>query len=171
MIKPEEKKEKIKQLYEKYRKPLFYIAIKILDDKYLAEDTVQDTFIKIIENLNKMDNIDSCETKNYIMTIAKNHSFNLYCKRKHHAILLDEMEGPVADYMDSKMEELDSFQDTIKRIPTIYSKILTLKYIQEYTNPEIADILHISEVNVRKRLERAKSKVKESFVKTDSIKW
>lgn len=161
MIK-EDKKRKIEQLYEKYRKPLFFTAIKILGDKHLAEDAVQDTFIKIFENLNKIDDIHCCKTKNYITSIATNHSFNLYCKRKQHAVPVDEIEKLAADYMESKMEKIDSFEEIVKKLPVIYREILTLKYLYEYTNAEIAESLHISKVNVRKRLERAKKELKKA---------
>ena len=103
------------------------------------------------------------------MTIATNHSFNLHCKRKHHAIPFDEIESLTADYMDSKIEEIDGFKEMIKKLPVIYREILILKYIQEHTNAEIAEIVNISEVNVRKRLERAKRKAKKSLVKTNMI--
>ena len=162
MIK-EKAKGKFEQLYEKYRKPLFYIAIKILEDQDLAEDAVQDAFVKIFENLNKIDDIHCCKTKSYVMTIATNNSFNLYCKRKQYALPFEAIEELAADYMDTKMEEIDSFEEMIKKLPVIYREILTLKYIQGHTNAEIAEMLDISQVNVRKRLERAKRKIKESL--------
>lgn len=42
------------------------------------------------------------------------------------------------------------------KISPIYRDILTLKYIEEYSNGEIGELLGITEATVRKRMERAR---------------
>lgn len=44
MLNGQEDKNKFELLYEKYRKLMFYIANNILNDEYLAEDAVHQTF-------------------------------------------------------------------------------------------------------------------------------
>lgn len=41
----------------------------------------------------------------------------------------------------------------------IYRDILTLKYVEEYSNSEIGSLLGITEATVRKRLERARKEL------------
>ena len=47
------------------------------------------------------------------------------------------------------------------QLPKSYFTILSLKYDDGYTYKEIADILYISEENVKKRLLRARNKLRE----------
>ena len=47
----------IRKLYEKYSKFMFKIALDILKDNYSAEDAVQQSLIRIIENIDKIDEI------------------------------------------------------------------------------------------------------------------
>jgi len=53
-------------------------------------------------------------------------------------------------------------------LPVIYKDVLTLKYVQEFSNEEIAKMLDISEAAVRKRLERAKRRLEELLKREES---
>lgn len=62
---------------------------------------------------------------------------------------------------DHDLEELGEIGKAILQIPIIYRDVITLKYIDDFTNEEIAKFLNISEATVRKRIERAKQKIQE----------
>lgn len=70
MIETEEDKSKFVQLYETYKNLMFYVSNRILNDEYLAEDAVHQTFIKIIENLDKIKEVRCHKTKSYIVTMG-----------------------------------------------------------------------------------------------------
>ncbi|MGB9680546.1 MAG: RNA polymerase sigma factor [Thermoanaerobacteraceae bacterium] len=59
MLDGEEDKNKFELLYVTYRKLMFYVANRILNDERLAEDAVHQTFLKILENFDKVGEI-SC---------------------------------------------------------------------------------------------------------------
>jgi RNA polymerase sigma-70 factor (ECF subfamily) len=162
LIDNESDKNKFEQLYEKYRKLMFYVSNKILNDTYLAEDAVHHAFLSIIENLEKIDEVDSHKTKSYIVTIVRNHSINIYNQRKRHPLVpIEEMECSFTEDRYQGIEEEDLLVATILKLPIIYKDVLTLKYVQEYSNNEIAQMLGITEITVRKRIERAKNKMKQ----------
>lgn len=162
LIDSEEDKNKFELLYEKYRKLMFYIANKILNDTYLAEDAVHHAFIRIIENLDKIKEVDCHKTKSFVVTIVRNHSINVYHQRKRHPLIpIEEIECSFAEDLYQGLDEQDILVATVLKLPIIYKEVLTLKYVQEYSNIEIAQILGITEVTVRKRLERSKSKMKQ----------
>ena len=168
MIETEEDKNKFTRLYEKYRKLMFYVANQILKDEYLAEDAVHHTFIKIIENLDNISEIDCHKTKSYIVTMVRNHSINLYNQRKNHSMVSLNTEIDIEANETSEIEEDDAIVKAVANLPEIYNTVLTLKYVQEFSNAEIAETLDISEPAVRKRLERAKSKVQETLEKEEN---
>jgi len=161
MLETDEDKNKFTLLYEKYRKLMFYIANQILKDDYLSEDAVEQTFVKIIENLDNISDVDCHKTKSYIVIMVRNCAINLYRQRKNHlTVSLDEDIERVDDW-SFEIDEADALTRSIARLPIIYKDILTLKYVQEFPNEEIARMLGISEPTVRKRLERAKEKIQQ----------
>ncbi len=165
MLETEEDKNKFVLLYQKYKKLMFYVANQILKDEYLAEDAVHHTFIKIIDNLDKISEIDCHKTKSYIVTMVRNCSINLYNQRKRHPLVSLDSEVEIESDETFQIEEDDTLVKAVANLPEIYNAVLTLKYVQEFSNSEIAEMLDISEPTVRKRLERAKSKVQETLEK------
>lgn len=168
IIDTEEKKSKFELIYNQYRKLMFYISNEILSDETLAEDIVQDSFIKIIENLDAIEVVDSPATKRFIVIIVRNHSINVYNERKKKTpVPLTDVEHMLFKEMllyepnDHDLEELGEIGKAILQIPIIYRDVITLKYIDDFTNEEIAKFLNISEATVRKRIERAKQKIQE----------
>ena len=168
MISGEEDKGKFELLYEKYRKLMFHVANQILEDPYLAEDAVHHAFLKIIENLDKIDDVQSHKTKSYIVTIVKNRALNLYNHRRRHVMVpLEEIEYNLASEEMDAQEDMNSLTTAVIKLPIIYQEVLKLKYVQEFSNAEIVQMLDISEATVRKRLERSKKKLEEILEKED----
>lgn len=166
----EDDKNKFELLYVTYKKLMFYVANHILKDEHLAEDAVYHAFIKIIENFDKVGDVYCYKTKSYIVTIVKNYAINLYNKRKNHVTIpLEEIEYSIADEAVSKIGEMDNLTKAVMKLPIIYKDVLILKYVQEFSNAEIAQTLDISEVTVRKRLERAKTKIQEILWKEEHV--
>ena len=67
----EEDKEKFVRLYEKYRYFLWYLANERLHDAGLAEDAVQEAFFALIRHMEKIGDVDSSATRNFLATIVK----------------------------------------------------------------------------------------------------
>ena len=59
LIDNEDDKIKFEDIYGKYKKMMFWIANQILNDERDIEEVVQDSFIKIIRNLDKIEKINS----------------------------------------------------------------------------------------------------------------
>ena len=160
MLETEEDKNKFTLLYEKYRKLMFYIANQILKDEYLAEDAVTQTFVKIIENFDNISEVDCHKTKSYLVIMVRNCAINLYRQRKNHPTVSLNEDVELMNDGHFEFDEMDLLMKSIVRLPIIYRDILTLKYVQEFSNQEIAQMLGISESTVRKRLQRAKEKIR-----------
>ena len=62
MIELDEDKNKLEQLYTTYKQTMFYSANRILKDEYLAEDVVHQAFLRIIDNLDKINEIKCHKT-------------------------------------------------------------------------------------------------------------
>lgn len=167
---------KIEELYNKYEKLLYTIAYKILNDKYLAEDAIQETFTKVINNLHKIEDINCPKARNFLVIICRNVSINMYNKKEkiyEHDISLEAVDN---DYIEDNAnvekflidnESAKTIADAINDLQPIYRDVIVLKYIFECKNIEISEIFCISVDVVKKRLYRAKKLLTESLKRSE----
>lgn len=168
-----EDKNQFEQIYTTYRNLMYYIAKKILKDDSLAEDAVHNAFIRIINHLDKLQDINSHKTKGFLVIVVENTARDIYNKRKNDNISLDSFEVELSDNQNLEESVIDriNITDLVKRIdslPVMYRDVLMMRFIYEYSNKETSKILNISETNVRKRLERARQKLMQK-IKKESV--
>ncbi len=141
---------------------MFYIANQILRDTYLAEDAVHQAFIKVIKNLDKIEDISSARTRSFISTITKNCAFDEYKKQKSQlSVPIEDMEEVLFDKEDFASD--NDLAKIIHGMAAIYRDVLVLMYHQGFTVKEIAKILNIQENAVKKRLDRGRRMLAEQL--------
>lgn len=170
LIDNEEDRQKFKKIYIIYRMKLQYVAFSILQDSHEAENMVHDTFLTLIDNLDKIDEAECNKTWNYIVTILKNKCFNYIKKQKKCEVTEDEM----IDVPDENAEDIASgiLQDeminvlskSIQRLKYPYKEVIYLQYYNGLSSKEIGKILGISAENVRQIAKRAKKRLKETLI-------
>ena len=112
--------------------------------------------------------MDCPKTKSFVVIIVKNIAINLYNSRKRRAVLsLDEMEGWTGGAAPSPQQSVEDQEGALalaallERMPEGYRSVLLLKYDNGYSTGEIADMLGLTEENVKKRIQRARKKLEE----------
>lgn len=65
------KQARLEQIYRQYRQLMYYVAYSVLQNKQMAEDAVQESFLKIIAHLDKFADIAADKTKGLIVIIVK----------------------------------------------------------------------------------------------------
>lgn len=70
------------RLYELYEKKMYIVAFSILKNQWQAEDAVSEAFIKIIRHREKFADLESDETKRYIICLIQNTAIDIYRKNK-----------------------------------------------------------------------------------------
>jgi len=119
MLNGQEDKNKFELLYEKYRKLMFYIANNILNDEYLAEDAVHQTFIEILKNLDKIDDVFCHKTKNFIVIMVRNTAINMYNRRKRNSVVpFDEAQCCIGHEALEAAEGIERLE--FKGLPAVY---------------------------------------------------
>ena len=170
--------EKITNLYGKYSKLMRQEAYNILRDYALAEDAVQQAFMKLMNNMEKISHGNDAKTRNFLVIICRNVAFDIYKSRtylneKSEAIDFEiEDEDNISDYMEpSKVlidrENIKRLSEVIESLPPIYRDVLLLESVHNNTKEEIADLLNINYETVRKRSYRAKKMLVEALEKED----
>ena len=162
----EDRQQLFNELYQEHNHMVYRICKKYLKDDYLAEDAMQNTFEAVIHSMDLLSKTDPEHVKRYICVIARNQSFNLYKKVKGYIYVpIDTMNEKncisFSDSMDEVIEKesLQVLVNSIMSLPRIYADTMVLKYVYQLSSKEIAERLKISEVSVRKRLERGRNKL------------
>lgn len=164
LLDTDEERDKFEALYEKYKERMFNTINKIINDEHLSEDILQETFIKIIHNIDKInDDINSNSAKAFIMAVATNTAKDFYrknAKRRGVELFVDELEEKVfydsGEDLSAKLNTESRIIATIKSMKEKYRDILLMKYVQGLGNDEIAELFGITEEAVRQRISRGK---------------
>lgn len=163
-IEDAESRDLLEQIYRAYHKEMYYIANNILNNSHDAADVVQTSIIKLIPYIDKINDAQCNKTKYLIVTIVKNTAIDLYRKKNNHPLLELETAEDIPDSISESMEDIvirlseaKMIAEKLAQLSPEYADVLTLKYNFEFEDKEIAKILKISHANVRVRLSRAKT--------------
>lgn len=145
-------------LIEKYKNNIYAVAFNICKNKYDAEDVVQDTFIQYLSH--KKDFQSEQHIRAWIIRVAINkakNKNNLFFRRNS---------LPLEDYMETLTFESDESHElfeAVMKLPEKYRIVIHLFYYEDYSVQEIADILKITQTNVKVRLSRGRLSLRKTL--------
>lgn len=163
------KSDFITAIFNKYRHSMQRIATHILKDTQSAEDTVSEAMIKIIKNINLIDDIESKRCANFVYTVTKNTAIDFYRKSQKEAechTAYNDVNAISYDTFESQYGFGEQMQSYLSKLSQIDIDIIALKYGDDFTYREIGLILEISEHSVRQRALRARKKL-ESMIEEE----
>lgn len=151
---------KAEKLYCRYKHLLFSLAYECLENCDLAEEAVQETFIRVIKHLDKITDIESGRTRNFLVIICRNISVDIL-RREKRIVLESEVE--ILQNDDLQLENIVISQSSANHIANLvfeldekYKSVLYFKITFGFTNKEIADIMNVNEELIKKRVQRAR---------------
>ena len=162
MIDSPEDQTKFERVFHKYRYLMLHVAKQILQNHHDAEDAVHQAFISIIENIDKISEVNSPKTRSYIVIITERKAIDLLRKNQKHQILEfnEDINGVAIPHeMDNPIAR------AIANLPAQHREILLLRYHNGFSAKEIASILNISDSGVRKLIARAKTELQKELEK------
>lgn len=156
-------KNKFEKLYYRYRNLMYHIAFQVVNNERDAEDAVQESFLRIAKNMDKIRDVLSTDTKNFVAVITKREAMKLYDKQKKRKEVFetdlngDRGNGHQDSFFDNHKAEgsenlVNELEYAIQALPYKYSSLLTLKYVMGFSGKEISQITGLSEINVRQQL-------------------
>ena len=159
MTQKKDNADKLEGLFHLYEKKMYHIAYSIIHDTWQAEDAVMEAFIKLSKYINQIDDINSEETKRFIIQIIRNSSIDIYRKNKKEMerilTITKEEESRISIEKENNFNYSENVEDIINGLPPKYKCVMYEKYAKGNSVREIANKLKISETAVRKRQERA----------------
>lgn len=160
ILDPENRKvPDIKRMIDKYGNSILRMCFLYLKDKHLAEDAIQDTFIKVYNNYPKFKG--KSNEKTWIIRIAINVCKNYLRKSWWKHIDISTALDSIPVYEDSYKD--DTLLIEVMKLSPKYKEVIILFYYQEMKIREIAEALQIPESTVSIRLRRARDILKSNL--------
>lgn len=135
--------------YEQYKTGLFRFALSILKDAHLAEDALQEAFVRLLQQ-NRLPDTEKAQA--WLYRVIRNICYDVLRKRKRDGIEL-------SDSAATKGENWE-FVELISSLPQKEQEILALRFIGGFTHREIASITGQTLHSTKKRYERSIAKLR-----------
>ena len=147
------------ELYDMLSLRIFNYARTIVKSKETAEDITHDVFLQISKQAARIAKIS--EPAAYIMTITRNHSYNMIKRNSRTNISTDELEETADDL--SPYDNL-LFEDAFSVLPANQRETVYLHLICGFTLKDVAKLQNVPLVTVKWRYGKALSQLKEYFM-------
>ena len=163
----EQKQEAFSELVDLYGDRVFNLGLKILRNSTDAEDVFQETFTTVFEKIHTFN--EQSDLFTWIYRIATNFALMKIRHMKRENVTDTDL-----DYYDNREQVPEHTSDiypeqvvlndelkkelekALQRIPEMYRTIFILRDLENLSTAETAEILNISESNVKVRLRRAR---------------
>ena len=151
-----EREHKFKSIYDEWAQALFRFIYFKSKDKALAQDIVQDTFVKYWD---KMESINPEKAKSYLFTTSKNLLLNHF---EHQKVVTRHQEKSVpqdassSPHFDLEVSEFHRrLEQAINDLPDKQREVFLLHRIDGYKYKEISEMLEVSQKAIEKRMSQA----------------
>ncbi|MBK5291710.1 MAG: RNA polymerase sigma factor [Acidobacteriia bacterium] len=149
-------------LVESFQRKLFNYTWLMCGQREDAEEVAQDTLLKVFEDWDQLRSPE--QVKPWVFRIARN-----YClMKRRHSVFAPASEVPIEDVaLESRDEAADErvireelnaeLERALREIPETYRAVVLLRDVEELSTAETAELLDISEDNVKQRLHRGRA--------------
>ncbi|MFT5821782.1 MAG: RNA polymerase sigma-70 factor (ECF subfamily) [Crocinitomix sp.] len=153
-------------LYDAYAPAMYGVSLKILRDERVAEDSVQDAFVKIWKKIHSFD-VKKGSFFTWILNINRNTAIDKYRKLSKSTLIPIQSNENLVHKKSSKEinQKIDhiGIKDLVKVLPEKEQIILEYIYFKGYTQQETADELGLPLGTVKTRSRSALKGLKELF--------
>lgn len=153
---------------------IYRLALRMVENEQDAEDVLQETFLKVMRALPGFEGRSALST--WIYRVAVNEALMLMRKRKGNVVSIEndgdnegeESEGmqivdwcclPESEFVSTETRQ--QLEQAVKHLPARLKMVFLLRDIEGFSVAETAELLKISEANVKTRLVRARLKLRE----------
>nr|MBC7613739.1 RNA polymerase sigma factor [Pseudopedobacter sp.] len=158
------KEQLFKEIFDANSKKIYHLCFGYTGDDDAANDLLQETFLKVWQNLEKFRNQSMIST--WIYRIAVNTCLTYLKSEKRQA--KDELTPNIIENREEETEDREK-QEQVKTLYQCISKleenerIIITMVMDEVPYPEIAEVSGISEGNLRVKIHRIKHKLTELY--------
>ena len=167
-LESDKQRNELAVFYERFKNRFFHIAYSKLHNSEEAEDTVQEAFLRVVDNPNKFLEMSDQERVRFVDGIVRHVSVDKFNRNhKNNAVSIDDIGdnimsdaiSPEEKYItDVSADELVQF---VLTLPESQRQALFMYIHEKLSYSEISRILGISEELARKRVSNARKAIKD----------
>jgi RNA polymerase sigma-70 factor (ECF subfamily) len=161
------KQKRYEDLVKAFHADIFRYAMWLIKDKAIAEDVVQETFLRAWKSLDSLK--DHAAAKSWLITILRRENARRFERKQLDLIDIDDV--VVADpynFGDVALEYRE-LRRIIANLGEEYREPLMMQILMGFTGDEIAEQLNLNKNTVMTRLFRARNQIKEVLLREQSI--
>lgn len=157
------------QLVQAYQRPVYNLTYRMLGDSEEAEDAAQETFLRAYASLKQYNPEHKFST--WLFSIANHHCIDRLRKRRGNSVSIDDNsvlenltgDAPQPEHAAVANERRVEVQHLLGRLEPEYRTPLILRYWEDYSYEEIAEVMQLSIPAVKSRLFRARQQMAELY--------
>ncbi len=164
------------ELIRRYQRPVFSLVLRMVRDRELAEDLTQDTFIKVLNAIDRYN--PEYKFSSWIFKIANNATIDHLRRRELDTLSLDGAPNAtspdrieatalqIGHAGESPLEELEArelggqIETAIESLRPEYRACIILRHVEGRAYEEIAEILDLPLGTVKTYIHRARNELK-----------
>lgn len=154
---------------------LFRLALRITQNRFEAEDVVQETMLKVWKGRSEWDKIDNIEA--YCLTVCRNLSLDKMRHMDNQVQNIEQESEPADQSYSANPEEqavqhdrLQLVRQLISQLPEKQRTCMQLRDVEGKSYRDIATIIGISEEQVKVNIFRARQTIRERFQQAENFK-
>lgn len=148
----EVRRQRLEQWISEYSDAVLRTCYLYLADRDLAEDALQDTFLKVWRNMDRFEGRNGCSVKTWIIRIAINTCKNYRASAWHRRIDTGKAVEALPEAVSDESRELFL---SVLQLPEKLRQVVILYYYHDMNMAEIGEVLRISRSAVQHRLQKA----------------
>lgn len=157
------------QLIRMYYPYVTKFLIKTTCNEDLSQDLCQETFLKMIKNIEKFDVNCKSTFGTWLITIAKNNYLDYLRRSKYQAENIDDLQLVAPDDVLGKVlltMEYEELLQALQQLPKEQGNAIRMKYVEQMTLAEIAKEFNVQPKTIKSRIYDGKAKLKKIFEKS-----
>ncbi len=151
------------QVWNAFQLPIKHFIFKHIHNEAIAEDILQDVFLKIHLHINTLD--DEKKLQAWLYQIARHAIYDYYRSQKTIQALPETFDmSAELTREDAEQALLPCIKEMVDQLPPLYRDALFLTEYQGLTQRELAEQLHLSFSGAKSRVQRAREKLKQKLL-------
>jgi RNA polymerase sigma-70 factor (ECF subfamily) len=159
------KQQRYEALVRALHADIFRYAYWLIGDKAIAEDVVQETFLRAWRSLDSLK--DEKAAKSWLITILRRENARRFERKQFDLVDIDDVSVEDSSSSLESTHTSDEVRRHIGNLDSEYREPLMLQIIFGYTGEEIAEQLALNKNTVNTRLFRARAQLKEALEKPE----
>lgn len=163
------------QLMHRYAGAVYNLAYRMLGDPQEAEDASQEIFLRAYTRLESFDRTRRFST--WLLSIGSNYCIDLLRRRRFAWLTLDDVafslpdtgRGPERSALEHERQA--EIQQALQQLPENYRLVTILRYWQDLSYNEIAEVTGLTESAIKTRLHRARHMLADALGPQEKIAW